>query len=540
MSTVTLIFFGLIGLLVGFLVLVAIYDVIQSKHTILRNFPVVGHLRYILEGIGPELRQYIVTSNNQERPFSRDERSWVYASSKKQNNHYGFGTDNLFELEPNYLIIKHSGFPYNAPRRKPGVLPTIECSKVWGAARGRAKAFRPESTIFISAMSYGSLSAPAVESLNRGAAMARCMHNSGEGSVTPHHGHGGDIIWQIGTGYFGCRDEEGNFNLEKLKKVIARYPVRALEIKISQGAKPGHGGVLPMAKITEEIAEIRGIPRDRDCVSPAGHSEFSNIDEMLDFVEMLGQETGLPVGIKSAVGQLDFWVELAELMADGTRGVDFITIDGGEGGTGAAPLAFSDHVSYPFKVGFPRVYREFALRGLTDKIVFVGSGRLGFPQSALLAHALGCDMIAIAREAMLAIGCIQAQRCHTNKCPAGIATQNKWLMRGLDPTHKSVRFANYALNLQYEIMELAYACGVPHPSLVTLEHFDILGEDFSARSARDVFGYEPQWALPPKAEQERIWAEAKKNQEAAKASAGVPAARIAMSETTEAEPIPAE
>jgi len=509
MGMTTLIFFGLIGLLVVFLLGVAIYDVVQSKHTILRNFPVIGHLRYILEGIGPELRQYIVTNSNQERPFSRNQRRWIYASSKRQNNYYGFGSDTSIELEPNYLIIKHATFAFKPLPREPGALPTIECSKVWGAARGRAKAFRPESTLMISAMSYGSLSAPAVESLNRGAAMAHCMHNSGEGSVTPYHDHGGDIVWQIGTGYFGCRDEAGNFSLEKLKQVIARYPVRALEIKLSQGAKPGHGGVLPMAKITAEIAEFRGIPRDRDCVSPASHSAFSNADEMLDFVEMLGRETGLPVGIKSAVGQMGFWVELAELMLDGTRGVDFITIDGGEGGTGAAPLAFSDHVSYPFKIGFPLVYREFALRGLTDKIVFVGSGKLGMPHSALLAHALGCDMIAVAREAMLSIGCIQAQLCHTNKCPTGITTQNKWLMRGLDPTYKSVRFANYALNLQYEIMELTYACGLPHPALLTLEHFDILGEDFLPRSAREAFGYDPAWALPSKAVQERLWAKAK-------------------------------
>lgn len=509
MTMATLIFIGIIGLLMGFVLLVAIYDLVQSKHTILRNFPIIGHFRYILEGIGPELRQYIVTNNNQERPFSRDQRSWVYASAKKQNNYSGFGTDNSIEILPNYMIIKHAAFAYCAPEPEPDELPTIPCGKIWGAARGRAKAFRPESSIYISAMSYGSLSAPAVEALNRGAAMAHCMHNTGEGSVTPHHDHGADVIWQIGTGYFGCRDQEGNFSLEKLKENIERYPVRALELKLSQGAKPGHGGVLPAGKITREIADIRGIPMGLDCVSPAAHPEFCDVDEMLDFVEMLATETGLPVGIKSAVGQSGFWQELAELMVGGERGVDFITIDGGEGGTGASPLVFADHVAYPFKTGFPMVYREFAMRGLTDKVVFVGSGKLGFPQTALMAHALGCDMVAVAREAMLAIGCIQAQRCHTNKCPAGIATQNKWLMRGLDPTHKSVRFANYVLNLQYEVMELAHACGLPHPALVTLDHFDILGEDFSARSAREAFGYESDWALPPKKEQERMWAEAR-------------------------------
>jgi glutamate synthase (ferredoxin) len=512
MSLGVLIFIGIVGALVGFLLLVGIYDVFQRKHTILRNFPVIGHLRYILETIGPELRQYIVTNNDQERPFDRDQRRWVYASAKKENNYFGFGSDNSIEILPNYLIIKHATFAFCPPEPEPDALPTIPCGKVWGAARGREKAFRPESSVYISAMSYGSLSAPAVESLNKGAAMARCMHNSGEGSVTPHHGHGADIVWQIGTGYFGCRDERGRFSMDRLLEVVDRYPIRALELKLSQGAKPGHGGVLPAAKITSEIARLRGIPMGQDCVSPAGHSAFSNTDEMLDFVERLADATGLPVGIKSAVGQMDFWQELADLMEAGERGVDFIVIDGGEGGTGAAPLAFADHVSYPFKTAFPRVYREFARRGIADDVVFVGSGKLGFPQSALLAHAMGCDMIAVAREAMLSIGCIQAQHCHTGKCPAGIATQSKWLMRGLDPTLKSVRFANYALNLQFEIMELAHACGLPHPSLITLDHFDVIGDDFSAHSARELFGYEPGWGLPPKLERERIWAEARGGQ----------------------------
>lgn len=509
MSLGVMIFLGIIATIVGFLLIVAIYDIFQKRHTVLRNFPVIGHMRYLLEGIGPELRQYIVTGNDRERPFNRNQRRWVYASSKKENNYFSFGTDNAIDILPNYLIIKHAVFPYAPPERGPEELPTIECAKIWGAARGRKKAFRPESSIYISAMSYGSLSAPAVEALNKGAEMARCMHNSGEGSVTPHHDYGADIIWQIGTGYFGCRDKYGRFNLDRFKEVVERYKVRAVEIKLSQGAKPGHGGVLPMAKITPEIAEIRGIPRDRDCVSPPYHSAFGNVDEMLDFVEMLGDATGLPIGIKSAVGQMDFWAELATLMEDGQRGVDFIAVDGGDGGTGAAPLAFADHVSYPFRNGFPKVYREFAKRGITDNIVFIGSGKLGFPQTAILAHAMGCDMIAVAREAMMAIGCIQAQRCHTGRCPAGITTHNKWLTRGLDPALKSVRFANYALNLQFEMMELANACGLPHPALMTLEHFSALGEDFQAYPARETFGYEEGWGLPPKAEQDRIWAKAR-------------------------------
>ena len=308
------------------------------------------------------MRQYIVTSNNEERPFSRDQRSWVYASSKKENNYFGFGTDNDLETSPNYLIIRHSAFPLCEP------LPTdadydplykIVCQKTLGQSRGRAKAFRPNSVVNISAMSYGSLSAPAVEALNRGAAIAGCLQNTGEGGVSPHHLHGGELIWQIGTGYFGCRDAQGRFELSRFRDVVAANPIRAIEIKLSQGAKPGRGGLLPAAKITPEIARIRAVPLGQDCVSPAAHSAFHDVDSMLDFVEQLADESGLPVGIKSAVGQMSFWHELAQQMLTTRRGVDFITIDGGEGGTGAAPLVFVDHVSMPFKLGMTSVRRVF-------------------------------------------------------------------------------------------------------------------------------------------------------------------------------------
>jgi glutamate synthase domain-containing protein 2 len=274
-----------------------------------------------------------------------------------------------------------------------------------------------------------------------------------------------------------------------LKGLVARHPsVKAIEIKLSQGAKPGVGGLLPRAKITPEIAEIRGIPMDRDCISPAAHSAFRNADEMLDFVELLASETGLPVGIKSAVGDSAFWKDLASLMASGTRGVDFITIDGGEGGTGAAPLVFADRVGLPFKVGFSRVQRAFADHGLHDRIVFIGSGRLGFPDSALVGFALGCDLINVAREALLSIGCIQALRCHTNRCPAGITTQSPWLTHGLDPALKSVRVANYIVTLRKELLALSRACGVEHPSQVTPHQIEILDGRFGARTVADLLG----------------------------------------------------
>jgi len=245
-----------------------------------------------------------------------------------------------------------------------------------GGTRGRAAAFRPASVVNISAMSFGSLSGAAVEALNRGAALAGCLHNTGEGGLSPYHRKGGELVFQIGTAYFGCRDEAGRFSLPRLKDLVASAPVRALEIKLSQGAKPGLGGVLPGAKVSAEIAGTRGVPQGRDCVSPSRHAEFSDTDSLLDWVELLAAETGLPVGIKSAVGDPGFWVELTDLMSRTGRGVDFVTIDGGEGGTGAAPLIFTDSVSLPFQLGFARVYKTFAERGLHERVVFIGAGKL--------------------------------------------------------------------------------------------------------------------------------------------------------------------
>lgn len=500
----------MVEILIGLGILVALwvaYDLAQTRHAILRNFPIVGHFRYWLEAIGPELRQYIVTNNNEERPFSRDQRRWVYASSKKTNNYFGFGTDVAIDQTPNYLIIKQAAFPLlDLHPTDPGYDPEyrIPAAKVVGEARQRAKAFRPESVVNVSAMSYGSLSRNAVIALNKGAAEAGCLHNTGEGGISRHHRNGGNLMWQIGTGYFGCRSEDGTFSKDRFLETVRANPVKAIEIKLSQGAKPGLGGVLPAAKITEEIAEIRGIPMGRDCISPSRHTAFSNADELLDFVEDLAESTGIPVGIKSAVGELDFWEELAVLMQRGDRGVDFITVDGGEGGTGAAPLVFADRVSLPFKVAFPRVYRIFHQAGVADRVSFIGSGKLGFPESALFAFALGCDMVSVAREAMLSIGCIQAQRCHDGHCPTGVATQNRWLERGLDPESKASRFANYVRTLRKDLLRLSHACGVEHPSLVTLDHFEILDDRMQAMPARDWLEVEGTWGVPAVRDRDRI------------------------------------
>ncbi len=489
------------------LLLVVIYDLVQTKHAILRNFPIIGHFRYLLEAVGPELRQYIVTSNNEERPFSRDQRSWVYASAKKQNNYQGFGTDNELEQSPNYLIIKHDTLGHPGTATQHDELWRLPCAKVLGGPRNRRKAFRPDSVVSVSGMSFGSLSSAAVEALNRGAKIAGCLHNTGEGGIAPHHLHGGELIWQLGTGYFGARTADGGFDLAECVRKIEAHPVRAMEVKLSQGAKPGLGGVLPGAKVTAEIAAIRGVPQGRSVISPSGHRAFSSVDEMLDFVEGLADATGLPVGIKSAVGLPDFWVELADRMAREDRGVDYIAIDGGEGGTGAAPPSFADHVALPFKVGFSRVYRIFAERGVHHDVVWVGSGKLGFPETALLAFCLGADMVAVAREAMMAIGCIQAQRCQTGHCPTGVATQNRWLVRGLDPTDKAARLANYVITLRKELTRLSHACGVGHPGLLRADHMELLDDHFGSRSLRDVFAYETGWELPREADARAVLAE---------------------------------
>lgn len=471
---------------------IVLYDLFQRKHAILRNFPVIGHLRYLLEAVGPELRQYIVTDNDEERPFSRDERRWIYASSKHENTYFGFGSDNDMERTPNYLIIKHRAFPVETPHPgDSGYDPehAIPCAKVVGAARGRVKAFRPGSVINISGMSFGALSGAAVEALNRGAVIAGCLHNTGEGGVSSHHLLGGHLVWQIGTGYFGCRELDGRFSMARLKETVERHPqIRAIEIKLSQGAKPGIGGLLPRRKISQEIAVIRGIPMDRDCASPSTHAEFRDAEGLLDFAESIAGETGLPVGIKSAVGESEFWRELARLMATSGRGVDFISIDGGEGGTGAAPLVFSDHVALPFKVGFSRVHHIFSEAGIVDDVVFAGSGKLGFPQAALLAFSLGCDLVNVGREAMLAIGCIQAQRCHTNHCPTGVATQDWWLAGGLNPALKSVRVAGYIASLRQGLLSLARTCGAEHPSQVLPDQLEMLDDQFRAQTVAQVFG----------------------------------------------------
>ena len=479
--------------IISTLLLIGIRDVFfQKKHAITHNFPIVGHLRYWLEKIGPEIRQYIVANNLEELPFNRQERSWIYASSKKENDLQGFGSDQDFN-SPGYIFLKNAMIGYNPPKehpffKNPGILPA---AKVIGEYHQRRRPYRPYSIINISGMSYGSLSAKAIESLNKGAYLAGCYHNTGEGSLSPYHQNGADVILNIGTAYFGVRNVDGSFSMDKLKEKVDHNPfLRAIELKLSQGAKPGKGGMLPGSKINDEIATIRQIPKGKDAMSPAFHTAFSTIPEMVQFIESMADETGLPVGIKSAIGKLEQWEELAAYMSKTKKGPDFITIDGGEGGTGAAPHAFADHVSMPFTFAFAKVYQIFQRHGLTDKVFFIASGKLGFAEKALMAFAMGADSINIAREAMMSIGCIQAQKCHTNHCPSGVATSNKWLQAGIDPTLKSERFYNYHRALVKEIAEISHACGYEHPSQLTMDDIELsMGDNNRTMSLSKTMGY---------------------------------------------------
>ncbi len=300
------------------------------------------------------------------------------------------------------------------------------------------------------------------------------------------------MIFHFGTGYFGVRSKEGSLSIEKLKKLVAENPcIKAIEIKLSQGAKPGKGGVLPGAKITAEIAGIRGVEIGKDVLSPATHKAFGNIRELMQLIETIAEETGLPVGIKAAIGKLDQWEELADIMVETGKGPDFITVDGGEGGTGAAPPSFADHVSLPWVYGFSSLYKVFLKRNLTDRIVFIGSGKLGFPAKAAMAFSMGVDVINVAREAMMSIGCIQAQVCHTNKCPAGIATQNKWRQNGINVPLKSDRLAQYFKTFRKEFLEITHAAGYEHPCQFTMQDIQVNVDDNDLnRDLKSTYGYQ--------------------------------------------------
>ena len=471
----------IISLIAFSIAMLGVYDILQKKHTIWHNYPLIGHIRYLCEAIAPEIRQYFIENNREGLPFNRSQRRYVYASAKKENYNEGFGTDKDFN-EQNHFFINSALFPIKNDKPDVSALKTI--------GKRRLKPYKPKSFVNISGMSFGALSGVAVESMNKGALLANCFQGTGEGGFSSYHNQGGDVVFQFGTGYNGVRNDDGTFSIHKLIDLVDKNDcIKMIEIKLHQGAKPGAWSILPKEKMTQEIREVRGI-KIGDSISPGYHTAFTNAMELVEFAELIADVTQLPVGIKCGVGNLDQWYELADAIKRTERGPDYIVIDGGEGGTGSAKGSFVDHVGLPFIEAFSSVYKIFQSYGIEKDIFWIGSGKLGFPAKIVLAMSLGCDSVNIGRESMLSIGCIQAQQCHLNTCPSGVATQNKWRQHGLDPTLKSVRFANYIHQLQKDTLEIAAASGFTHPSQYNTYDIMINGGDSKGLiSLNDVYGY---------------------------------------------------
>ncbi len=454
---------------VGLLIFLFIKDVTQKQHTILRNYPIVGRLRYYFEELGEYFRQYFFMGDRDEMPFNRATRSWIYRLAKNEGGVIGFGS--TYDLhQPGALIFVNAGFPVLEEERVP--TPPL----VIGAGYA-GRPFTANSVFNISGMSFGAISAPAVQSLSRGAKVAGCWMDTGEGGLSPFHLEGGcDIIMQIGTAKYGVRDEHGKLSAEKLKAIAAHEQVRAFEIKLSQGAKPGKGGVLPGGKVTPIIAQVRGIPVGADSISPNRHLDIANVDQLLDKVAYIREVTGKPVGIKTAIGGWRFVNELCD--AINRRGLafapDFLVIDGGEGGTGAAPQALADHVGLSIDEALPRVADSLMQAGLKDRVRLVASGKIVTSARAAWALCAGADFINSARGFMFSLGCIQALRCHANTCPTGVTTHNPRLQRGLVVEQKLLRVASYCNNMNKEINMIAHSCGLTHAREFRREHVRIV------------------------------------------------------------------
>lgn len=441
------------GVIVAPLVMLGLMDMLQTKRAIRRNFPVIGHARYFFEMIRPEIQQYFIETDMDGRPFNREDRSLIYQRSKGALDSLPFGTQrNVYES--GYEWINHSMAP---------VHPREEDPRVW-VGQGRCEKPYHASILNISAMSFGSLSGKAIESLNIGAREGGFAHNTGEGSISPHHLQGGDLIWQIGTGYFGCRSESGGFDEAKFAERASLDAVKMIEIKISQGAKPGHGGILPAAKITPTIAEIRSVSMGEDVISPPAHSAFSTPIELLEFVTRLRELSGgKPVGFKLCVGKRREFLAICKAMIETEMVPDFIAVDGGEGGTGAAPFEFSNALGCPLVDGLTFVHNAIVGAGLRDQIKIFASGKVGSGFGLTRLLALGADACYAARSMMMSMGCIQARKCNSNECPVGIATQNPSLTAGLVVEEKAKRVARYHDETIEAAVELMGAAGLASP-----------------------------------------------------------------------------
>ena len=463
LSAFTWVGFGTSGVLVlvfALLLGLGLRDVLQTRHSVLRNYPVIGHLRFLLEFIRPEMRQYFIESDNEAAPFSRQQRSLVYQRSKGEQDKRPFGTQ---------MDVGATGYEWINHSLVPSELATHDFRVTIGATRAQPYS---ASVFNISAMSFGALSANAILALNAGAKRGNFAHDTGEGSISVHHQqHGGDLIWEIGSGYFGCRDAQGRFDPERFRANATLPQVKMIELKLSQGAKPGHGGVLPGPKVTLEIAAARGVTPWVDCISPAKHSAFDTPVGMMRFIDQLRELSGgKPTGFKLCIGHPWEWFGLAKAMLETGITPDFIVIDGAEGGTGAAPLEFTDHVGAPLQEGLLLVHNTLVGLNLRDKIKLGCAGKVISAFDIARMMALGADWCNSARGFMFSLGCIQAQACHTGQCPTGVSTQDPHRQRALVVPTKSERVFQYHQSTLKALKELVQAAGLDHPGGITASH----------------------------------------------------------------------
>ncbi len=471
----------LLGLVVLTIIIVYILDVTQTKQAIRRNYPVIAHFRYFFEDLGKFFRQYFFAMDREEMPFNRADRSWVYRAAKDLDNTTAFGSTRALSPPGTVLFV-------NCP------FPTLgtDAAKTREVTIGPdcRKPYITDALFNISGMSYGALSRPAVQALSAGAARSGCWMNTGEGGLSAYHLEGGaDIVFQIGTAKYGVRDEHGNLSDDKLREAAAHEQVKMFEIKLSQGAKPGKGGILPGAKVTEEIARIRGIPAGEDSISPNRHLDINSVADLLNMIERIRTVTGKPIGFKAVIGAYGWLDELfQEINKRGQHAApDFITIDSADGGTGAAPTSLMDYMGLPIQESLPLVTDKLIEHGLKDRIKVIASGKLITPAQVAWALCVGADFVVSARGFMFALGCIQALQCNKNTCPTGITTHNPRLQKGLVPAGKAQRVANYVKNMVYEIGVIAHSCGVREPRELKRFHARIVIESGRSLSLEDLY-----------------------------------------------------
>lgn len=466
-----LIFIFALGILVLYIIALYIIDKSQTAHAIRHNFPVIGRFRYFFEELGEFFRQYFFAMDREELPFNRAERSWVYRASKDLDNTIAFGSTR--DLRPTGTVL-FVNCPF--PTLDRDAAPTSDVT----IGPHTAHPYTTNAIFNISGMSFGAISKPAVLALSNGARMAGCWMNTGEGGLSPYHLEGGaDLVFQIGTAKYGVRDEEGNLCDHKLREVAAHEQVKMFEIKLSQGAKPGKGGILPGGKVTDEIAKIRGIPVGTDSISPNRHPDIDSVDDILDMVNRIRDATGLPVGFKAVIGAYG-WID-ALFEAVKVRGIesapDFITLDSADGGTGAAPMSLMDYMGLAIEESLPLVVDRLCAHGLRDRIKIITSGKLITPAEVAWAFAVGADFVTSARGFMFSLGCIQALQCNKNTCPTGITTHDRKLQTGLNVEIKAERVKNYAQNMAHEVGVIAHSCGVHEPRLLRRFHARMVRPD---------------------------------------------------------------